>query len=85
MASRLSLSEEQERCGIKDISSSIILFRSLRKTSSFLSLFEEISQRISQYYHRLKVLRPKKKRRLIAIDENKIKLEKGQSSYGYRR
>ncbi len=53
---------------------------SLRKTSDFLSLFEEIShESVRIYYHRLKtVLKPpkKKKRRLIAIDETKIKLER---------
>jgi len=53
---------------------------SLRKTSEFLSLFEEIShESVRIYYHRLKkVLKQprKKERRLIAIDETKIKLEK---------
>jgi len=51
---------------------------SLRKTSDFLSLFEEIShESVRIYYHRLKKEGPrKKKRRLIAIDETKIKLEK---------
>ena len=51
---------------------------SLRKTSNFLS-FEEIShESVRIYYHKLKVLKqPKKKeRRLVAIDETKIKLEK---------
>jgi len=55
---------------------------SLRKTSEFLSLFEEIShESVRIYYHRLKkVLKQprKKKRRLVAIDETKIKLEKKQ-------
>ena len=55
---------------------------SLRKTSDFLSLFEEIShESVRIYYHRLKTVlkQPtKKKRRLIAIDETKIKLEKKQ-------
>ncbi len=55
---------------------------SLRKTSSLLSLFEEIShESVRIYYHRLKtVLRQpkKKKRRLIAIDESKLKLENKQ-------
>ena len=53
---------------------------SLRKTSEFLSLFEEIShESVRIYYHRLKkvLLQPKKKeRRLVAIDETKIRLEK---------
>ncbi|AEA46217.1 IS6 family transposase [Archaeoglobus veneficus] len=55
---------------------------SLRKTSDFLSLFEEIShESVRIYYHRLKTVlkQPeKKKRRLVAIDETKIKLEKKQ-------
>jgi len=55
---------------------------SLRKTSNFLSLFEEIShESVRIYYHRLKAVlkQPKKKeRRLIAIDETKIKLENNQ-------
>ena len=53
---------------------------SLRKTSDFLSLFEEIShESVRIYYHRLKkfLKRPRKReRRLIAIDETKLKLEK---------
>ena len=56
--------------------------RSLRKTSDFLSLFEEIShESVRIYYHRLKtVIKPprKEKRKLIAIDEIKIKLENKQ-------
>jgi len=55
---------------------------SLRKTSDFLSLFEEIShESVRIYYHRLKKVlkRPRKKlRRLIAIDETKLKLENNQ-------
>jgi len=55
---------------------------SLRKTSDYLSLFEEIShESVRIYYHRLKkVLKlPRKKpRRLIAIDETKLKLENNQ-------
>jgi len=53
---------------------------SLRKTSQFLSLFDKIShESVRIYYHRLKriIKHPRKKpRRLIAIDEIKIKLEK---------
>ncbi len=53
---------------------------SLRKTSQFLSLFEEIShESVRICYHRIKkVLKKprKRKRRLIAIDETKIRLEK---------
>ena len=54
----------------------------MRKTSEFLSLFEEIShESVGIYYHRLKTVleQPeKKKRRLVAIDETKIKLENKQ-------
>ena len=53
---------------------------SLRKTSKYLSLFEGIShESVRIYYHRLKKVLKKTKeesRRLIAIDETKIKLEK---------
>ena len=53
---------------------------SLRKTSQFLSLFEKLShESVRIYYHRLKriIKHPTKKpRRLIAIDETKIKLER---------
>ena len=52
----------------------------MRKTSDYLSLFEEIShESVRIYYHKLKKVlkRPRKKsRRLIAIDETKIKLER---------
>ena len=55
---------------------------SLRKTSEFLSFFEEIShESVRIYYHRLKkvLIQPKKKeRRLIAVDETKIRMEKKQ-------
>ncbi|MBE8538930.1 DDE-type integrase/transposase/recombinase [Geoglobus acetivorans] len=55
---------------------------SLRKASKFISLFEKIShESIRIYYHRIKrILKPpeKKKRRLIAIDETKMKLENKQ-------
>jgi len=51
---------------------------SLRKTSDFSSLFEEISnESVRIYYYRLKKVlkRPRKKERgLIAIDETKLKL-----------
>ena len=53
---------------------------SLRKTSKYLSLFEEIShESVRIYYHRFKKVlkRPRKRERgLIAIDETKLKLEK---------
>ena len=52
----------------------------MRKTSKYLSLFEAIShESVRIYYHRLKKVlkQPKKKeRRLIAIDETKLKLKK---------
>ena len=52
----------------------------MRKTSKYLSLFEGIShESVRIYYHRLKKVlkQPRKKsRRLIAIDETKLKLEK---------
>jgi len=55
---------------------------SLRKESKFISLFEKINhESIRIYYHRIKrILKPpgKKKRRLIAIDETKLKLEDKQ-------
>jgi transposase-like protein len=55
---------------------------SLRRTSDFLSLFEEIShESVRIYYHRLKkVLKQprKRERRLIAVDETKLKLENTQ-------
>jgi len=55
---------------------------SLRKISQFLSLFDKIShESVRICYHRLKKVidQPtRKKRRLIAIDETKIKLEKKQ-------
>ncbi len=52
---------------------------SLRKASKFISLFQKMShESIRTYYHRIKrILKPpeKKERRLIAIDETKLKLE----------
>ncbi len=48
---------------------------SLRKTSNFLSLFEESHESVRIYHHRLKKVL-KKERRLVAIDETEIKLEK---------
>ncbi len=55
---------------------------SLRKTSQFRSFFDKIShESVRLYYHRLKKVidQPtRKKRRLIAIDETKIKLERKQ-------
>ena len=57
---------------------------SLRKTSQFLSIFEEIShESVRIYYHKLKVLlnEPVKKERwLIAVDETKIKVN-GKYAY----
>ncbi len=55
---------------------------SLRKASKFISLFEQIShESVRIYYHRIKkVIKPpeRKKRRLIAIDETKLKSENKQ-------
>jgi len=52
----------------------------LRKTSLFLSFFEEIAESVRTYYHRLKeVLNfPEKKKRRLSKDEIKIKLENKQ-------
>ncbi len=51
---------------------------SLRKTSLFISIFEEISyESVRKYYHRLKYIlkEPKKKeRKLIAVDETIIRV-----------
>lgn len=55
---------------------------SLRKTSNFLTIFEQIShESVRLYYHKLKkILKPpeRKKRRLIAVDEAKLKLKNKQ-------
>jgi len=55
---------------------------SLRKTSSFMAVFQTMShEAVRTYYHRLKnVIQPpqKKKRRLIAVDETKLKIEELQ-------
>ena len=59
---------------------------SLRKTSRFISLFEKMShESVRTYYHILKevIKSPEKKqRKLIAIDETKIKLESKQIFVG---
>ena len=51
---------------------------SLRKTSLFMSLFEEVSyESVRKYYHRLKYVlkQPRKKeRKLIAVDETIIRV-----------
>ena len=51
---------------------------SLRKTSLFVSFFEEIShESVRKYYHRLKYIlkQPRKKeRKLIAVDETIVKV-----------
>ena len=51
---------------------------SLRKTSLFMSLFEEIShESVRKYYHRIKYIlkEPKReKRKLIAIDETIVRV-----------
>ena len=55
---------------------------SLRKTSRFISIFEKMShESVRICYHRIKeVIKPpeKKPRKLIAVDETKIKLENKQ-------
>ena len=55
---------------------------SLRKTSRFISIFEKMShESVRICYHRIKeVIKPpeKKSRKLIAIDETKLKLENKQ-------
>ena len=65
---------------LKVLAGLLYFFGLSSETSQFLSLFEEISyESVRIYYHRLKkiLIQPKKKeRRLIAIDETKIKLEK---------
>ena len=62
----------------KILAALLYFFGFLRKTSNYLSLFEEIShESVRIYYHRLKKVlkRPRKReRRLIAIDETKLKL-----------
>ena len=68
---------------IKILSALLYFFGlSLRKTSKFMSLFEELShESVRIYYHRLKKvikLPEKKERKLIAIDETKLKLENRQ-------
>ena len=70
---------KQEKRGIKVIAALLYFFGlSLRKTSNFLSLFEEIShESVRIYYHRLKKVL-KRERMLVAIDETKIRLEKKQ-------
>ena len=54
---------------------------SLRKVSKIISLFQQISHESVRIYYRIKrVLKPpeKKERRLIAVDETKLKLEDEQ-------
>ena len=55
---------------------------SLRKASKFISLFEQIShESVRIYYHRIKKVvkhSERKRRRLIAIDETKLKFENNQ-------
>ena len=51
---------------------------SLRKTSKYLSLFKISHESVRVYYHRLKKVlkKPRKRERRLSIDETKIKLEK---------
>ncbi len=70
----------KKRVELKILSALLYFYRlSLRKASKLISHFQKIShESIRTYYHRIKrILKPpeKKKRRLIAIDETKLKLE----------
>ena len=64
---------------VKILAGLLYFFRlSLRKTSLFMSLFEEIShESVRKYYHKLKYIlkQPRKKeRKLIAVDETIIRV-----------
>ena len=64
---------------VKILSGLLYFFvHSLRKTSLFMSLFEEIShESVQKYYHRLKYIlkEPKRKeRRLITVDETIVRV-----------
>ena len=78
-------SRNKKNIEIKILAALLYFFgHSLRKTSLFLSLFEEYVESVRIYYHRLKevIKQPeKKKRRLVAVDETKI-LEKKQTRMG---
>lgn len=68
---------------IKILSALLYFFGlSLRKTSKFMSLFQDINHESARiYFHKLKkviMLPEKKERKLIAIDETKLKLENKQ-------
>ena len=66
---------------LKVLAGLLYFFGLSSETSNFLSLFEEISyESVRIYYHKPRVLiQPKKeKRRLIAVDETKIRMEKKQ-------
>ncbi len=70
----------RKRVELKIISALLYFYGlSLGKASRLISLFQKIShESIRIYYHRLKrILKPpeRKKGRLIAIDETKLKLE----------
>ena len=67
-------------CYITKILAALLYFfgLSLRKTSRYLSLFEVSHKPVRIYYHRLKKVlkRPRKRERRLSIDETKLKLEK---------
>ena len=67
----------KKRLEIKILAALLYFFGlSLRKTSLFMSLFEEIShESVRKYYHRIKYIlkQPRKKeRKLIAVDETRV-------------
>jgi len=63
---------------VKILSVLLYFFGFMRKTSLFVSFFEEISyESVRKYYHRLKYIlkQPRKKeRKLIAVDETIIRV-----------
>ena len=67
---------------LKILAALLYFFGLSSETNNLLSLFEEIShESVRIYYHRLKkvLIQPKKKKRkLITVDETKIRLEKKQ-------
>ena len=67
---------------IKILSALLYFFGLSLKTSRFMSLFQDLShESVRIYFHRLKKvikLPQRKERKLIAIDETKLKLENKQ-------
>jgi len=70
------LKRNKKSLEVKILAGLLYFFRlSLKRTSLFMSLFEEISESVRKYYHKLKYIlkEPKKKeRKLIAVDETII-------------